>query len=133
MRALLSSYLNFTMVGELKKYSCDRCGNSFKTNYKRSLLRHIKNIHEGDVKKVMLKEEKRVRGGTHKCQEIAWCPTESWQSKRTSSDVYFSRFPACILHRRLFSRMSVSWDESASFPRQPCCLRNVVRTEKLSR
>ena len=61
------------MVGELKKYSCDRCGNSFKTNYKRSLLRHIKNIHEGDVKKVMLKEEKRVRGGTHKCQEIAWC------------------------------------------------------------
>ena len=32
-----------------KKYSCDRCG--LKTNHKRSLLRHIKNIHEGDVDK----------------------------------------------------------------------------------
>ena len=31
---------------------------AFKTNHKCSLLRHIKNIHEGDVNKVLLKEEK---------------------------------------------------------------------------
>ena len=57
-----------------KKYSCDRCGKAFKTNHKRSLLRHIKNIHEGDVNKVILKEEKlqkhfnkKIQGGVHKC------------------------------------------------------------------
>ena len=44
--------------GEEKKYSCDRCGKAFKTIHKRSLLRLIKNIHEGDVNKVLLKEEK---------------------------------------------------------------------------
>ena len=68
------------MVREQKRYSCDRCGNAFTKNHKHSLLRHIKNIHEGDVKKVILKEEKikkhsqkRVQGGVHKCQEVVWC------------------------------------------------------------
>ena len=45
-----------------KKYSCDRCG--LKVGHKRSLLRHIKNIHESDVgrgKKVF------------KCQELEGC------------------------------------------------------------
>ena len=55
-----------------KRYSCDRCGKAFKTNHKRSLLRHIKNIHEGDVNKVILKEEK-LKNGVYECQEVAWC------------------------------------------------------------
>ena len=46
-----------------KKYSCDRCG--LKTNHKWSLLRHIKNIHEGDVDK-----EKKV---LYKCKELDGC------------------------------------------------------------
>jgi len=46
-----------------KKFSCDRCG--IKTNHKRSLVRHIKNIHEGDVSK-----EKKV---LYKCQELEGC------------------------------------------------------------
>ena len=63
-----------------KKYSCDRCGEGFKTNHRWSLLRHIKNIHEGDVNQVTNKEEKlkenskkKVQGGVHKCQEAAYC------------------------------------------------------------
>ena len=63
-----------------KYCSVDRCCNAFTTNHKLSLLRHIKNIHESDVKKVILKEEKiqkhsqkRVQGGVHKCQEVVWC------------------------------------------------------------
>ena len=43
---------------DVKKYSCDRCGKALKTNHRWSLLRHIKNIHEGDVNQVILKEEK---------------------------------------------------------------------------
>ena len=41
-----------------KMYSCDRCGKGFKTIHRWSLLRHIKNIHEGDVNQVTFKEEK---------------------------------------------------------------------------
>ena len=47
----------------VKKFSCDRCG--LKTNHKWSLLRHIKNIHEGDADK-----EKKV---LYKCQELEGC------------------------------------------------------------
>ena len=64
----------------VKRYSCDRCGEGFKTNHRWSLLRHIKNIHEGDVNQVTYKEEKlkenskkKVQGGVHKCQEAAYC------------------------------------------------------------
>ena len=49
-----------------KKYSCDRCG--LKVGYRRSLLRHIKNIHEGDVN-----EEKKVPGNVYECQELEGC------------------------------------------------------------
>ena len=41
-----------------KKYSCDRCGKGVKANHRWSLLRHIKNIHEGDVNQVTYEEEK---------------------------------------------------------------------------
>ena len=53
-----------------KKYSCDRCG--LKVGYKQSLLRHIKNIHEGDVN-----EEKKVSGNVYKCQELEGCTYET--------------------------------------------------------
>ena len=49
-----------------KKYSCDRCG--LKVGYRQSLLRHIKNIHEGDVN-----EEKKVPGNVYECQELEGC------------------------------------------------------------
>ena len=55
-----------------KKYSCDRC-NSFKTNHKWSLLRHIRNIHEGDDNKGNEYLQKKVRGGVYKCQEMVGC------------------------------------------------------------
>lgn len=45
-----------------KNYSCDRCG--LKVGHKRSLLRHIKNIHESDVDR-----GKKV----YKCQELEGC------------------------------------------------------------
>ena len=78
---------------DVKKYSCDRCsGKAFKTNHRWSLLRHIKNIHEGDVNQVTYKEEKlkenskkKVQGGVHKCQEVAYCTyktTDLWNLKR---------------------------------------------------
>ena len=35
------------MVGERKRFSCDRCRSGFTTNWKNSLLRHIKTVHEG--------------------------------------------------------------------------------------
>ena len=50
----------------VKRYSCDR----LKTNHRRSLLRHIKNIHEGDSKK-------KVQGSVHKCQEVEYCTYET--------------------------------------------------------
>ena len=62
-----------------KKYSCDRCGNSFKTNHKWSLLRHIRNIHEG--------EEKKVRGGVYKCQEMAGCTYTTSNSRNLKRHV----------------------------------------------
>ena len=55
---VIQSSANMDVKNTTKKYSCDRCGNSFKTNHKWSLLRHIKNIHEGDVNQVTFKEEK---------------------------------------------------------------------------
>ena len=51
-----------------KKYSCDRCG--LKVGYRQSLLRHIKNIHEGDVN-----EEK-------KCQAM-YTNVKSWRGVHT--------------------------------------------------
>ena len=53
------------MVGEKKRFSCDRCGSGFTSNYKHSLLRHIKNVHEGDVKK-----QKEVYKGVRKCHGV---------------------------------------------------------------
>ena len=53
------------MVGEKKRFSCDRYGSGFTSYYKHSLLRHIKNVHEGDVKK--------AKGGLQRCQEVPWC------------------------------------------------------------
>ena len=38
------------MSGGEKKYSCDCCGKGYQTSYKHNLLRHIRNIHKGDVK-----------------------------------------------------------------------------------
>ena len=67
------------MVGQQKRYSCDRCGNAFTTNYKHSLLRHIKNIHEGDVEKVI--------GGIHKCQEVAWCTYKTTDLRNLSRHI----------------------------------------------
>ena len=49
-----------------KKYSCDRCG--LKVVQKQSLLRHIRNVHEGDDTK-----EKKVPGDVYKCQELEGC------------------------------------------------------------
>ena len=49
-----------------KKYSCDRCG--LKVVQKQSVLRHIKNVHEGDDNK-----EKKVPGNVYKCQELEGC------------------------------------------------------------
>ena len=49
-----------------KKYSCDRCG--LKVVQKCSLLRHIRNVHEGDDTK-----EKKVPGDVYKCQELEGC------------------------------------------------------------
>ena len=56
-----------------KMYSCDRCGKGFKTIHRWSLLRHIKNVHEGDVNKEDKYLQKKVPGGVHKCQELAGC------------------------------------------------------------
>ena len=42
--------ISTNMEVKKKKYSCDRCG-VFQSDHKCSLVRHIKNIHEG-VKKV---------------------------------------------------------------------------------
>ena len=51
---------------EGKKFSCDRCG--LKVAHKRSLLRHVRNVHEGDDNK-----EKKVPGNVYKCQELEGC------------------------------------------------------------
>ena len=56
-----------------KKYICDRCGEGFKTDRKWSLLRHIKNVHEGDVNKEDRYLQKKVPGGVHKCKELPGC------------------------------------------------------------
>ena len=70
-----------------KKYSCDRCGNSFKTNHKWSLLRHIRNIHEGDVDKGDEYLRKKVRGGVYKCQEMAGCTYTTSNSRNLKRHV----------------------------------------------
>ena len=51
---------------EGKKFSCDRCG--LKVAHKRSLLRHVRNVHEGDDN-----NEKKVPGNVYKCQELEGC------------------------------------------------------------
>ena len=43
---------------EGKKFSCDRCG--LKVAHKRSLLRHVRNVHEGDDN-----NEKKVPGNVY--------------------------------------------------------------------
>ena len=48
-----------------KKYSCDRCGNGYQTDFKQNLLRHIRNIHEGDIK--------QQKNEIFKCMEADWC------------------------------------------------------------
>ena len=70
-----------------KKYSCDRCGNSFKTNHKWSLLRHIRNIHEGDVNKGDEYLRKKVRGGVFKCQEMEGCTYTTSNSRNLKRHV----------------------------------------------
>ena len=63
---------------DVKKYSCDRCsGKAFKTNHKWSLLRHIKNIHEGDVNQVILKEEKLQKHSKKKCR-VVYTNVKKW-------------------------------------------------------
>ena len=69
-----------------KKYSCDRC-NSFKTNHKWSLSRHIRNIHEGDVNKGDEYLQKKVRGGVYKCQEMAGCTYTTTNSRNLKRHV----------------------------------------------
>ena len=54
-----------------KKYKCDQCGEAFKTNHRWSLLRHIKNVHEGDVNKG--NEYLQKKRAVHKCQETVCC------------------------------------------------------------
>ena len=54
----------------VKRYSCDRCGEGFKTNHRWSLLRHIKNIHECDVNQVTYKEEKLKENSKKKCRVV---------------------------------------------------------------
>ena len=51
-----------TRMDVKEKFTCDRCG--LKVGHKRSLLRHIKNIHESDVGR-----GKKV----YKCQELEGC------------------------------------------------------------
>ena len=65
-----------------KKYSCDRCGKAFKTNHKRSLLRHKKNIHEGDVNKVILKEEK-LQKNSQKKYKVVYTNVKKWHGATT--------------------------------------------------
>ena len=71
---------------DVKKYSCDRC-NSFKTNHKWSLLRHIRNIHEGDVNKGDEYLKKKVLGGVYKCQELAGCTYRTTNSRNLKRHV----------------------------------------------
>lgn len=57
--------LQHTMTGKEKKYSCDRCGKGYQTDYKQNLLRHIRTIHEGN--------ERPSKEIVHKCREVDWC------------------------------------------------------------
>lgn len=67
------------MSGGEKKYSCDRCGKGYQTNYKHNLLRHIRNIHEGDVKS--------NKGGVFKCNEADWCNYQTMNSSNLKRHV----------------------------------------------
>ena len=60
------------MTGKEKRYSCDRCGKGYQTNFKHNLLRHIKNIHEGN--------EKLSKDGIHRCKEVSWCNYQTMNS-----------------------------------------------------
>ena len=63
---------------DIKKYSCDRCGGkAFQTNHRWSLLRHIKNIHEGDVNQVTLKEEK-LQKNSKKKYRVVYTNVKKW-------------------------------------------------------
>ena len=68
----MSLQVQNTMTGKEKKYSCDRCGNGYQTNFKHNLLRHIQTIHEGN--------EKPPKDGIHKCTEVDWCNYQTMNS-----------------------------------------------------
>lgn len=63
--------ISTNMEVKKKKYSCDRCG-VFQSDHERSLVRHIKNIHEGVVNKDNYLQ-KKVQKGILKCTEVDWC------------------------------------------------------------